>query len=260
MPIISEIRKAKFHLVYCGKNILVKKDSSGIEELFPPFDLFTTFSSLTEDFLYETGYDYSCCSIKEEKAPSGYEFIPLREIFDKYPELISITSRAKGILHFKNTYRFCPTCGSPYTNDETETALYCSECNSKHFPRIEPCIIVLVHKGDDFLLVRHSYRIQDIYACIAGFMELGETAEECVKREVLEETGITVKNIQYKGSQSWPFPDQLMLAFTAEYESGTIRPQETEILEARWFTKEESKSVAQPAPGSVAYRLINNLF
>ena len=108
------------------------------------------------------------------------------------------------------------------------------------------------------MLARHVQRNQDIYTCIAGFIEAGESAEEAVSREVKEEVGINVKNIKYKGSQGWPFPDQLMLAFTAEYESGTIKLQEDELSEAKWFSKENLP--ATPLPGSVAYKLINSLF
>ena len=106
------------------------------------------------------------------------------------------------------------------------------------------------------MLARHVQRNQDIYACIAGFMEAGESAEQAVKREILEETGIKVKNICYKGSQSWPFPAHLMLAFTAEYESGEIKIQPDELSDAQWFNIHDNP--ATPPPGSIAYKLIHN--
>ena len=111
--------------------------------------------------------------------------------------------------------------------------------------------------GNEILLARHLQRNQDVYACIAGFMEAGETAEHAVRREILEETGISVKNIHYLGSQSWQFPDQLMLAFTAEYESGEINVQKEELIEAGWFDR--NNCPATPQPGSIAYRLIHGL-
>lgn len=108
------------------------------------------------------------------------------------------------------------------------------------------------------LLVRHTYRNQNIFACIAGFMEAGESAGQAVYREVFEETGLKIKNLQYKGSQGWPYPDQLMLAFTADYESGELKLQKEEIAEAVWF--KPGDKLETPKPGSVAYRLIHNLF
>lgn len=106
------------------------------------------------------------------------------------------------------------------------------------------------------LLARHSQRNQNIYACIAGFMETGETAEQAVRREIMEETGLTVKNIRYFGSQSWPFPAQMMIAFTAEYESGELQIQESEIQHAAWFSKGECPTT--PQPGSIAYKMIHS--
>lgn len=139
---------------------------------------------------------------------------------------------------------------------QTLTARECPECRNLIFPRIEPCIIVLVSRDDEILLARHVQRNQNIYACIAGFMEAGETAEQAVAREIMEETGITVRNIRYYGSQSWPFPSQLMLGFTAEYESGEIKLQEDELSDAQWFHRDNCP--ASPPPGSIAYRLIHN--
>ena len=113
-------------------------------------------------------------------------------------------------------------------------------------------------KADEILLAQHKNRGDGMYSCIAGFVEMGETIENAVKREVLEETGITVKNIRYVGSQAWPFPDQLMLAFRAEYESGEITIQEDELSDAQWFKRQTLPKV--PGPGSVAHNLINGEF
>ncbi len=114
---------------------------------------------------------------------------------------------------------------------------------------------MLVSRGDEILLALHRQRNIQRYSCLAGFMEAGESAEQAVQREIMEETGIRVRNVRYFGSQSWPFPSQLMLGFTAEYESGEIRVQEEELREARWFLRSECP--ATPPPGSLAYRLIH---
>ena len=129
----------------------------------------------------------------------------------------------------------------------------------KNFPRIEPCIIIAVHnRQGKVLLARHTYRNTSMHACIAGFIEAGESAEQACRREVFEETGLSIKNLVYKGSQSWPFPDQLMLGFSAEYESGELKLQKDEISDAAWFDPENCPD--SPPPGSIAYKLIHNLF
>ena len=149
-------------------------------------------------------------------------------------------------------------CGAELKEHSVLTARECPNCKRIAFPRIEPCVIVLVTKGEEILLAAHTYRNQDVYTCLAGFIEAGESAEQAVKREIFEETGLKVKNIVYRGSQSWPFPDQLMLAFEADWESGEIKIQEDELLEAAWFPKTQPPS--KLSPGSVAYKLINGLF
>lgn len=198
-------------------------------------------------------------SKKEKSVFFDLKEISIREYFASHSEEEnSLAARAASLSFWISSLRFCPHCGKKTIEPHKKlSALFCSSCSKEYFPRIEPCVIVLVHKDDKVLLARHTYRNQDIFACIAGFMESGESAENAVRREVLEETGIQIKNILYKGSQSWPFPDQLMLAFTAEYESGTLKPQKEEIAELKWLKKSECKG---PKPGSVAWRLINDKF
>lgn len=192
-----------------------------------------------------------------EMLPAGYAIQPIRMYnAGQTEETATRVSRAKGLLEWLRNTRYCSCCGAPLRPHSTQTALECPDCGKLTFPRIEPCVIVLVRRGDKMLLAKHRQRNQDIYACIAGFMEAGETAEQTVKREIMEETGLTVKNVRYFGSQSWPFPSQLMIAFTADYESGEIRIQESEIQHAAWFAKDECP--ATPKPGSIAYRLIES--
>ena len=126
------------------------------------------------------------------------------------------------------------------------------------FPQIEPAVIVCVKRGEEILLARHANRTKSFWTTLAGFVEIGETAENAVKREVFEETAIRVKNIRYVASQSWPFPDQLMLAFVAEYDAGEINIQKEEILEAAWFSRTALPEIAPK--GSVAYDLITGVF
>ena len=126
------------------------------------------------------------------------------------------------------------------------------------FPRIEPAVIVLVSRGDEILLVKNQNRSKNFYSCVAGFVEMGESLEHAVEREVMEETGISIKNLRYVGSQSWTFPDQLMLAFTADYAGGEIKLQEEELSDGGWFNRSSLPEI--PKPGSVAYNLIMGYF
>ena len=193
-----------------------------------------------------------------DQLPNQYHPVPLRTYFATYGEALSFTHfRAKALYEWLDKTRFCTRCGSrlePGINEE-ESSLVCANCHNIFFPRIEPCIIVLVNRGDEILLALHRQRTTQYYSCLAGFMEAGESAEQAVRREIMEETGISVKNIWYFGSQSWPFPSQLMLAFTAEYESGEIHIQESELQRAAWFPR--NNCPATPPKGSIAYRLIH---
>lgn len=166
-------------------------------------------------------------------------------------------SRALGLLNWHDATRFCPRCGAPLEDHPVELARLCPSCARILFPRISPAIIVLVRKEGKILLARHAQRNQDVYSCLAGFLEHGETLEECVAREVGEETGIAVKNITYVGSQSWPFPDQHMVAFYADWASGEIAVDKNEIAEAHWFDPEKLPNT--PMPGTVAWRLIHGV-
>lgn len=167
--------------------------------------------------------------------------------------------RALGLLNWRRQTRFCGRCGAPMAEHPVEIARQCTACGNVVWPDVSPAVIVRVERPDGrILLARHAYRNRDVYACIAGHVDTGETAEECVRREVREETALEISDIRYRGSQHWPFPNQLMLAFTARYASGTIRVQESELLEAAWF--DPDRLPPTPSPGSVAYKLIHSLF
>lgn len=171
------------------------------------------------------------------------------------PSSVSVFSaRAYGLIHWHMNTKFCSRCGVLLTEHPSETARQCRSCGIDFYPRLAPAIIVLVHRDDKILLVRHSHRIQHLFSCIAGYVEHGETLEECVAREVREEAGIEIRNIRYAGSQSWPFPDQYMIAFHADWDSGELVPDGEEILEAHWFSPDALPNI--PSRESVAWKLI----
>lgn len=171
---------------------------------------------------------------------------------------IALAARAHDILLWRKKMQYCSRCGGELIDSLINSSRVCNKCKEEYFPRIEPCVIVRLTKGDEILLARHTYRNQDVYTCVAGFIEAGETAENAVRREIFEEVHLNVKNVQYIKSQSWPFPDQLMLAFQAEYDSGEIVLQKDEIADAKWFKLDSLPPT--PRAGSVAYSLIHNLF
>ncbi|MGF6403165.1 NAD+ diphosphatase [Pseudomonas frederiksbergensis] len=132
-------------------------------------------------------------------------------------------------------HRFCGACGSPTQPLANERASHCAACELHYYPRISPCMIVLVTRGDEVLLARSPGFPPGLYSTLAGFVEPGESMEECVIREIREEVGIEVSNIKYMASQSWPYPHSMMFGFHAEYSTGEIVPQPEEIEDARWF-------------------------
>ncbi len=146
------------------------------------------------------------------------------------------------------TTQFCTRCGAPLFQSETERARHCAACSRLTFPRIDPSVIVLIRRDDDLLLARSPHFPGRWYSTLAGFVEPGETLEEAVHREVMEEVGIRVTNLQYFGSQPWPFPHSLMVAFTAEYAGGEIQIQPGGL---RTLTA-NSPSSRRPFPSLVA--------
>ncbi len=145
---------------------------------------------------------------------------------------------ANQIIDWERKSQYCGRCGSIMNRIPLTWGKCCPACRTEYFPHIHPCIIVLVKRGEEFLLVRKTEWSPGRFSLVAGFLDIGESLEECVKREVLEETGVTVKNIRYVGSQNWPFPSQQMMGFIADHAGGELRPDGVEVVEARWFTIE----------------------
>ena len=166
-------------------------------------------------------------------------FLNLREVYDIDSDIYLIASKAVLVRDWYMSHQFCGRCGEKTVLDEKDMMLKCPSCGQVHYPRIAPAVIVAITKGDELLMAKHSYHENIRYALIAGFVEPGESVEEAVHREVSEEVGIKIKNLKYQKSQSWPFPNSLMLAFTAQYDSGDINVDGDEIVKAKWFKKDE---------------------
>lgn len=187
--------------------------------------------------------------------PDGMEFVGLRQLHEQIDNsMLRAAFRAVQIVAWDETHKFCGACGEATVKKADEHAKVCPGCGHIAYPRLSPAVIVAVTKGDKLLLARNKNFTTGIYSVLAGFVEAGETLEECVKREIKEEAGIEIKNIRYFGSQSWPFPNSYMLAFTAEHESGEIQIGENEIADAGWFGVEELPQI--PGRLSISRELI----
>jgi NAD+ diphosphatase len=170
-------------------------------------------------------------------------------------DVFQMLGYAAQIITWAREHRFCGSCGQPARQVPGERAMYCPHCDLRAYPRISPSMIVLITRGDEVLLARSPRFVTGVYSTLAGFAEPGESAEDCVRREVMEEVQVTVRNIQYKGSQCWPFPHSMMLGFHAEYASGEIVPQADEIEDAQWFSIHDLPPL--PASRSIARYLID---
>lgn len=187
--------------------------------------------------------------------PDEYQWLGLRSQLEVLSSNeFQLAGRALQIAQWFYDHRYCGRCGRETRQDHVDRAKVCSPCDLRFYPRISPCMIVLVTRGDELLLAHHQRSSRVMYSTLAGFVEAGESVEECVRREVMEEVGVRVGRLDYFHSQPWPFPNQLMLGFFAEYEAGDIRIDPTEIVDAKWFRYDELPQT--PAPASVAGQLI----
>ena len=188
---------------------------------------------------------------------NGRRWVPVRSlILTLEEEWFMLVGRAYQIMTWLRDHRFCSRCGTRTEESTDERTMECPECNAQWYPRISPAMIVSILRDDRILLARSSRFRSDFFSVLAGFVEPGESLEDCVHREVMEEVGISVQNVRYVASQSWPFPHSLMVGFTAEYARGEIEIDENEILEAGWFRSDELPQV--PGRFSISGRLIRD--
>lgn len=251
--------------IFQGNRLLVRRDESTTtipfitspEEIGVPAKRNHYFGRLRN----ENEEFYCLCGEVEDdfEPPPGFAFENLRPLYALLDEAAFwLAGRAVQIVDWDRTHQYCGRCGQKTADHPRERSKFCPSCGLTNYPRLAPAVIVRVQRmterGPEILLARAQRFPTAMFSVLAGFVEPGETLEECVEREIFEETGIAVHNINYFGSQPWPFPHSLMIAFTADYASGELNVDPLELAEARWCSIDTLPTV--PPPPSIANRLI----
>ncbi len=203
------------------------------------------------------GVDCVALRVATEVPESGsWQWRGLRSLFLQIPDpLLALAGRSSQVVEWDRTHRYCGRCGTPTRDKPDERAKECPGCGYVVYPRVSPAMMVLVTRGRELLLARANRFPAATYSALAGFVELGESIEDCIHREVREEVGVEVDNLRYFASQSWPFPHSLMIAFNAEYVSGEARPCDDEIADVQWFKLDALPQL--PGPVSISRKLID---
>lgn len=213
--------------------------------------------TLASDLQFGSGDNVIARDLRaDETIPEGWHLVPIRQLISSWSiDEFMRASRAVQLLEWRRNHKFCSHCGHETEIHPTEYAMVCPACQYRQYPRVQPCVITVITRGDnEILLAKNANNTSNMYGLIAGFVEVAETLEEAVERETLEEVGLKLKNIRYLASQPWPFPSNLMLAFHAEYESGDIKLQEEEISDAQFFKFDQLPEI--PFKGSIAHSMI----
>jgi len=243
-----------YSLLLKGSRMLVTRES-GILKL--PFDIRPKAPEL-----YLGRWQGAPCRLVDlgeaGEASGSYEIHGLLDEIPQLPiDLLSLGGMARMILHWQHRSRFCGYCGQPTRWLDTEWGRNCDSCQEHMFPAIHPCAIVLVARPGEILLTRKSNWAPNRYSLVAGFQEFGESLEETAIREITEETGVLAGNIRYVGSQCWPFPSQVMVGFVADYVSGEIEIDTSELADARWFATNDLPGL--PPKRSIARYILDSV-
>ncbi len=246
-------------------SLLIRQVSGGVEVplLTAPEDLgLAPISRLYLGYI-QTSDGYTNCFAGQlhegTEAPPTCAFKNLRSLYSQLDEqTFWLAGRAVQIIDWDQTSRYCGRCGRETTAQTHDRSKICPDCGLTIYPVLAPAVIVRIQRntlaGPEILLARATRFPTSMFSVLAGFVEPGESLEECVEREIFEEVSLTVKNISYFGSQPWPFPHSLMIGFTAEYEAGEVAPDPGELAEAGWFSADTLPGI--PPPPSIANRLI----
>lgn len=244
--------------VFCKESVLLERLADGQYTIpqgtKPPTEIkpWTTLLSVTPlDGIEVKAYKIDTPIFDE----SHYELCPLRQSYYKlHHQLYQTAGKCAELIYWDQNTKFCGVCGGPMSF-HTVISKRCEHCGKEVWPQVAPAVIVLIHRGEEILLARGRNFRSNFHGLIAGFVETGETLEEAVRREVMEETGISIRNIRYFDSQPWPYPCGLMVGFTANYESGEIHVQQSELQNAGWFRRDNLPTL--PEKLSIARRLID---
>ncbi len=187
---------------------------------------------------------------------AGYQWMSLRSRLGLISDdRFQLAGRALQMLRWHLDHQYCGRCGNQTVHHQKDLAKTCTQCLLDFYPRLSPCVIVLVARGDYCLLAHHTKSSSEIFTCLAGFIEIGESPEQTIVREVMEEVSVKVSNIKYMASQPWPFPGQLMLGYFADFLSGDIMVDQNEIIAAAWYHYNQLPKV--PGAATLSGRLIN---
>ena len=244
-----------FWFAFKGDRLLVfKEGSAGVPLAEEPEEL-----NLDVTFRREIGNldGHACWAVETgSEAPEGMVFRDFRSFFGVDEDFFRMAGRARQIVGWYATHRFCGRCGGTTEPVSGELAMWCTRCGMLHYPRLNPAAIVLVERGNQILLARSPSFPEGLYSILAGFVEPGESIEETVAREIGEEVGIGVRNVSYFGSQPWPFPHSLMIGFTADYAGGELSPDPAEIEAAGWYAADDLPQL--PPRTSIARAMIED--
>lgn len=236
-------------IIFCNGKILLHQ-----KEGFHFFPNDESYLTIPEGTNFLSFHNFNTTEITREIEEKSCSWVPLRTASTLLPdEEYKLAVKASEIIHWDKNNRFCGRCGGEM-RISTEISRICKNCGFEIWPQLSPAIIVLIKRDERILLVRNKNFKGDFYGLVAGFVEPGETLEETVKREIKEETSLDVDNIKYIGSQSWPFPAQMMIGFTAEYKSGNLLFADHELTEGKFFSRDNLPNI--PSPPSIARTLI----
>ena len=248
----------RYHFIFCRNGVLLERLADGTyavplaEE--PPADLppVSNVISVTAP----DGAEAAVWRVLDPPDGGGrYELCDLRQSYYRLPyTLYKMAGKCRELVYWDENSRFCGACGARMKM-HTSISKICSKCGKEVWPQLSPAVIVLVHRGKDVLLVYAKNFRGCFFGLVAGFVETGETLEEAVHREVMEETGLEIKNLRYFGSQPWPYPCGLMIGFNADYAGGTLRLQKSELSAGAWFGIDDMPQM--PEKLSIARRLID---
>ena len=259
----------KYYFVFCKDDLMLERTGEDTYTIplqeEPPTEIkpWTNILNITPlNNIEVKAYSIDAPLISSPNSPLSssnyqlYEMCPLRQSYYKLPYPLYLKAgKCAELLYWDRNTKFCGVCGGQM-HFHTDISKRCEMCGKEVWPQLATAVIVLIRRGDEILLARGRNFRSDFYGLIAGFVETGETLEEAVKREVMEETGLTIKNIRYFDSQPWPYPSGLMVGFTADYVSGDIHVQREELQKAGWFNRTNLPKL--PEKLSIARRLIDH--